>query len=79
MRRVSTDRSVVYIAKGATDDEKPLTTAVCDSMKPQLRVFYRPVLRKKKKMMDLKSQAFYHCVCVYNVLLFDSKYIVICS
>jgi hypothetical protein len=49
MRRVSTDRSVVYIAKGATDDEKPLTTAVCDSMKPQLRVFYRPVLRKKKE------------------------------
>ncbi|CAH1738442.1 unnamed protein product [Aphis gossypii] len=57
-RRVSTDRSILYISK-ATDEEKLLTTAACDSMTPQLRVFIN--FYHRKKMIDLKSLVFYHC------------------
>lgn len=61
LRRVSTDRSILYISK-ATDEEKLLTISAYDSMTPQLRVFINFYLRKK--MIDFKSQVFYHCGCV---------------
>lgn len=73
-RRVSTDRSILYISK-ATDEEKLLTTAACDSMTPQLRVFINFYHRKKNDRFEISSVLSLRFCCIS----FDSKAILIGS